>query len=145
MMSAIGLPHLRAWRDAHAMSVAALSKRASIEASRIEALEDLSADYCGAELLELAAAFNCDAWRFLQGPPDTSLEARQRTKIAAQLMRDICVEAVTTYDDMGRLNDLKVSMEAEVFWEKVADLFSQSVASISRKAASAAPSVLAKI
>lgn len=55
--------------------------------------------------------------------PETAFQRR----LLAQMLRDLCVEAVTTYDDMGRLEELKVNEEADAFWISVAGLFMESL------------------
>jgi hypothetical protein len=69
---------------------------------------------------------------------DTMFERR----LLAQMLRDLCVEAVTTYDDMGRLDELKVNDEADDFWLGVAGFFMESLDQIQRTRSSAASAAL---
>lgn len=73
----------------------------------------------------------------LEGP-DTAFQQR----LLAQMLRDVCVEAVTTYDELGRLHELKIADDADEFWLSVASLFMESLDQIRRTrpaVASAAP------
>ncbi|MFN0024922.1 MAG: hypothetical protein ACKVS5_13600 [Parvularculaceae bacterium] len=69
-------------------------------------------------------------------------DAAFQQRLLAQMLRDLCVEAVTTYDDMGRLNELKIADDADAFWLSIAELFMASLDQIRRTrpvVASAAP------
>lgn len=131
---------LREWRMARAFTIDDLAHRSGVAAPLIEAMETCASDYTGAHLDAIAQSLGCEPWRLLAGPP--AAEAF-RIKLVAQMLRDICVEAVTTFDDMGRLDDLRKNLDAEEFWLPVAAHFESAVQLICR-ASSTDPSALSE-
>lgn len=118
---------LKEWRISQAFSVEDLALRSGVAASLISAMETGSSDYTGGQLIAIAESLGCEPWRILAGPPST---AEFRTKLVAQMLRDICVEAVTTFEDMGRLDDLRENVDAEEFWFQVAEHFEGAIETI---------------
>lgn len=57
-----------------------------------------------------------------------SKESDLDTKLIAQMLRDVCVEAVLSFEEMGRLEELKVNKEAEQLWLEVATEFRKALA-----------------
>jgi transcriptional regulator with XRE-family HTH domain len=140
-----GLPMLAAWRDAQSLSLEALAARAGLHPTRLAAIEAGEQDFTGAELSALAEALGCAPWHLLEGlPHDGVNDSVFDNSLLAQMIRDICVEAVTTYDDMGRLDELKVSGEADAFWRSVAALLHGELRSILQTRRPVAVSVLAE-
>lgn len=129
---------LKEWRIAQAFSVEDLALRSGVAASHITAMETRSLDYTGDQLNAVAESLGCEPWRILAGPPAAE---EFRKILVAQMLRDICVEAVTTFEDMGRLDDLRENVDAEEFWLQVAEHFESAVEIICR-ASSPDPSAL---
>lgn len=96
-------------------------------------MEAGASDYTGTNLNAVAEALGCEPWRILAGPPSSD---EFRTQLIAQMLRDVCVEAVTTFDDLGRLDELKKNIEAEEFWRQVAAHFEGAVETICRASSS---------
>lgn len=128
---------LRDWRINRALSIEDLAQRTGVAFSAIEAIESGESDFSGKQLAAFAGALGCENWRILCGPPASDAF---RVRLVAQMLRDVCVEAVTAFDDMGRLDDLKRSVEAEDFWLQVSAHFESAVEAICR-ASSSDPSV----
>lgn len=125
--------HLREWRDEKLLSSTDLAERSGLSSAAIENIESGASDFTGAQLEALADALDCEPWRLIFGPPDPAADRDQfRTRLVAQMLRDICVEAVTTFDDLGRLDDLRKNLDAEEFWCAVATLFEDAMATIRR-------------
>lgn len=120
---------LREWRVGRALSVEELACRSGLSPSLIDEMESGASDYTGTNLRAVAESLSCEPWRILAGPP--TLE-EFRIRLIAQMLRDVCVEAVTTFDDMGRLDELKKNIEAEDFWRQVAAHFEGAVEIICR-------------
>jgi transcriptional regulator with XRE-family HTH domain len=132
MVKAIcGLPMLAEWRAAQSLSLDSLAARAGIQPTRLGAIESGEQDFTGADLRAIAEALGCAPCLLLEGSPyDSFGDAAFDNRLLAQMIRDICVEAVTTYDDMGSLDDLKVSGEADAFWRSVAALLIEELSAI---------------
>lgn len=131
---------LKEWRISQAFSVEDLALRSGVSASLISAMETGSPDYTGGQLIAVAESLGCEPWRILAGPP---CPAEFRTKLVAQMLRDICVEAVTTYEDMSHLDDLRENVDAEDFWLQVAAHFESALDTMCR-ASSTDPFALSK-
>lgn len=141
-MTASGLPVLKAWRSARSLSLDALAFQSGLDTGTISAIEAGEKDYTGNELQALAGVFGCTPSGLLNGPYPPPFEAGGSERhLLAQMLRDLCVEAVTTFDDMDRLEELKIAAEADEFWLGVADLFSESVISIRQAQTTSVPSV----
>jgi transcriptional regulator with XRE-family HTH domain len=141
-MMTSGLPVLKAWRSARSISLDALASQSGLDTAVISAIEAGEKDYTGNELQALASAFGCTPSGLLNGPSPPVLEAgASERRLLAQMLRDLCAEAVTAFDDMDRLEELKIAAEADEFWLGVADLFSESVISIRQARALDASSV----
>lgn len=132
-MSANHVSHLRAWREHCGQSLASLAAESGVPELRLLAIERDEIDCYVFELRALAAALNVDIARLLEPPPASSADPF-RTQVMAQMMRDICVEAVTTYEDMNRLDELRIAGDAEPYWLEIAELFSRSVHAITQVA-----------
>lgn len=120
---------IREWRVALALTVEDLARLSCLSPSLIADMETGASDYSGTNLNAVAEALSCEPWRILAGPPSSD---EFRTQLIAQMLRDVCVEAVTTFDDMGRLDELKKNIEAEEFWRQVAAHFEGAVETICR-------------
>lgn len=104
-----------------------LAEQAGTPVHVVEAIESGASDFTGAQLEAFAGALGCEPWRLIAGPPDVLDAADEfRTRLVAQMLRDICVEAVTTFEEIGRLDDLRKNIEAEEFWCAVARLFDEA-------------------
>lgn len=68
----------------------------------------------------------------LDATPTIDVDTTFQQRLLAQMLRDLCVEAVTTYDDMGRLDELKIADDADAFWLSIAELFMASLDQIRR-------------
>ena len=53
-------------------------------------------------------------------------------KIIAQLIRDICVEAVVTYEQRGELDKLRINTSPDGSWLTVAEHFCNTVEKINQ-------------
>lgn len=139
-MTVVGLSVLKAWRSARLLSLEALAIQSGLDAAAILAIETGDKDFTGAELQALAGVLNCTPSGLLNGPSSPSIDAGAfERRLLAQMLRDVCVEAVNTFDDMGRLEDLKIAADADEFWMAVAALFSEAVRSVRQAQALDAP------
>ena len=120
---------LQDWRVGRALSIEELARRSGLSPSLISEMESGASDFTGTNLKAVAESLGCEPWRILAGPPTLQ---EFRTRLVAQMLRDVCVEAVTTFDDMGRLDELKRNIEAEEFWRQVAAHFEGAVEVICR-------------
>lgn len=139
----VGLPYLKEWRAAQAMSLGGLAARSRLPETRLSAIESGGEDFTGEDLRAIAGALGCAPACVLAGPPQhETADGAFENRLLAQMIRDICVEAVTTYDDMGRIDELRIAADADEFWLGVADLLNEAVRSISRTRAVGAFSAL---
>ena len=117
MTDAFGIRHfyLTEWREFRGISIPELSLKSGFSTKIIEEIELGTGLYNEHHLRSFSDALGCHPCSLLQMPPSSD-----QIKFLAQALRDITNEAVISYEEMGRINELRQWRESDELWKEIA-------------------------